>query len=140
MITKTATKDKNLFIYEFTEGHIYNYVKYFVNVQDEIELLHLFIHYYDNENKKNAVKFLMKDIKNADKIFDGVEKMKNNKSVICTLSTLCNKYESSPIYCIDYMFQNQNHINIVPYYHPTNNIYDHIEGYLHYHCNNDDDY
>lgn len=39
MIKKTAIKDKNLFIYEFTEGNIYDYVRCYIETADQLALL-----------------------------------------------------------------------------------------------------
>lgn len=69
MITKTTKKDNNSSCYshsfEFTEEHIYDYVRCFVESADQLALLNLLIEVYEDENKKDAVKLLMKEQRNV---------------------------------------------------------------------------
>lgn len=105
MIKKTAIEDKNLFIYEFTEGNIYDYVRCYIESAEQLALLNLLIQVYEDENKKNAVKLLMKEQRNVDIIFDRIEKMKNNKSVVYTVSYM----DDDTMYPhINSLFLNQN--------------------------------
>jgi hypothetical protein len=103
MITQSTNKETDKVEFIFTgKKDIYNYIHSFFETRETLILVKTYIDNYENAEKAQAIKILLKDICYYDIIMDAIDKMMTSQSV----SHKC-QYGDNLYYHFEMLFLNQ---------------------------------